>query len=123
MPSLPMLTTPNRPFDVAPTELVKVTAPLPAATIRPLASLAAESRAAPKVIALLVDVRVVAVPRVTFPWKFCAPVDVRVAVSISVVPLISSEARPVTVSPVAPGSPNSALPMMLSVLLLPLTEP
>ena len=65
MPSLPMLTIPKRPFDFAPTALVKVTAPLPAATIKPLVSLAAESRAAPKVIALLVDVSVVAVPRVT----------------------------------------------------------
>ena len=67
MPSLPIRTTPKLPFDVAPTALVKVTAPLPAATIRPLASFAAESKAAPSVIALFVDVRVVAVPRVTSP--------------------------------------------------------
>ena len=123
IPSLPMLTFPKRPSVFAPTSPVKVTAPLPAATIRALDSVAAESSVVPKVIALLVVVSVVVVPRVTSPWKFCVPVVVSVAVSISVVPLTSSEARPVTVSFVPLGLPNSALPTTVSVLLPPLTDP
>ena len=123
MPSLPMLTLPKRPSVFAPTAPVKVTAPVPAATINALLAEAAESSAAPKVIALLVVVSVVDVPRVTSPWKFWVPVVVRVAVSMSVVPLTSSEARPVTVSFVLLGLPNSALPTMPSVLLPPLTDP
>ena len=123
MPSLPILTSPRRPSVFAPAAPVKVTAPLPAATINPLDSVAVESSVVPKVIVLLVVVSVVVVPRVTSRWKFCAPVVVSVSVSISVVPLISSEARPVTVSFVPLGLPNSALPTMVSVLLPPLTDP
>ena len=123
MPSLPILTLPKRPSVFAPTSPVKVTAPVPAATISALVSVAAESSVVPKVIALLVVVNVVVVPRVTSRWKFCEPVVVNVAVSISVVPLISSEARPVTVSFVPLGLPNSALPTTVSVLLPPFTDP
>ena len=84
--------------------------PEPAAIVRLFCSVEDDESAASKVTALFVVVSVVAVPAVTAPRKRCAPAEVSVAVSMRVVPVTSSEARPVMASVVLLESPRMALP-------------